>query len=302
MAKARPRFDAQSALDGLLGPGGAGELTRRDQLQLIPLDQLSPTPHQPRATFTEESLQDLADSIRHNGLLQPILVRVQPGGYEIVAGERRWRASKMAGLEAIAAYVRELDDQQASAASAVENLMRENLNPIEEVEAKRRIAALTLGVPDSEVMSRMRRLLDHPEEDPEGVAGLEHAFGRLGGEKWQSFLRNKGRVLNLPDDVVAAVRGGLDYRKGLVIGGVESSRERNRLLKLAAEGATVQQLRGHLHPTAPPHEQQRREVAQLLTRKAAWKTLDEGQQARVNDLVEELEILLRGVAGKKVRR
>lgn len=302
MAKARPRFDAQNALDGLLGPGGVGELTRRDQLQLIPLDQLSPTPHQPRATFTEDSLQDLADSIRRNGLLQPILVRAQPEGYEIVAGERRWRAAKLAGLQAIAAYVRELDDEQAAAASAVENLLRENLNPIEEVEAKRRIAALTLGVPDSEVMTRMRRLLDRPEEDPDGVAGLEHAFARLGGEKWQSFLRNKGRILNLPEDVKVAIRGGLDYRKGLAIGSVSSSRERNRLLKLAAEGATVQQLREHLRPGALPSEQKRRDVARLLTQKAAWKALDETQQARVDDLIGELENLLRGTGGGKAKR
>lgn len=299
---AKPRFNAQKTLDDLLGPAGASELTRRDQLQLIPLEQLSPTPHQPRSTFTPESLQDLADSIRHNGLLQPILARVTPRGYEIVAGERRWRAAQLAGLQVVPTYVRELDDQQAAAASAVENLLREDLNPIEEVEAKRRIAALTLGVPDHEVMTRLRRLLDHPGEDPEGVTGLDHAFARLGGEKWQSFVRNKGRILNLPDDVKTAVRAGLDYRKALVIGGVASARERGKLLKLAAGGATVQQLREQLRPDALPREQRRRDLARLLGRKAAWTRLDTAQQTRADELVDELQALLQGAGGSKARR
>lgn len=261
---AKRKFDATATLDALLGPAGAGNLISQDQLRMLDVRQLTPTPHQPRTTFTEASLRELAESIRENGVLQPILVRTTPSGLEIVAGERRWRAAQLAGLTTIPAYVRDLDDQQAAAASAVENLIREDLNPIEEVEAKRRIAALALGIPEDQVMTRLRRLLDKPEEDPDGVRELDTAFGRLGGEKWQSFLRNKGRILNLPEDVKEAVRGGLDYRKALVIGGAGDAEERRRLLALASDGATVQALHDAQKPQHTQREAQIKAVARAL--------------------------------------
>lgn len=292
MVSHKRRFDAKGTLNALLGPEGASELTSRDQLRLVPLAQLIPTPHQPRSSFTPESLAELADSIRENGVLQPILIRPQGEGFEIVAGERRWRAAQLAGLGTIPAYIRDLNDEQAAAASAVENLIREDLNPVEEVEAKRRIAALTLGVADEEVMTRLRRLLDHPEEDPQGIANLNHAFGRLGGEKWESFVRNKGRILNLPEDVREAIKSGLDYRKGLLIGSVASAKERGKLLKLAAAGETVQQLRTRLKPAQAQPDQRWKEIAQRLGKKKWSDGLSAQEQARVDQLLDELQTLL----------
>jgi ParB family chromosome partitioning protein len=291
---ARRRFDAASALGALLGPGGAADLTSHDQLRTLALDSLFPTPYQPRGDFDEASLQDLAASIRENGVLQPILVRPAAQGYEIVAGERRWRAARLAGLAELPAYIRDLTDDQAAAASAVENLLREDLNPVEEVEAKRRIAALALGVPDDEVMTRLRQLLDHPEQDPEGVAGLDAAFARLGGEKWQSFLRNKGRVLNLPADVKAAIRSGLDYRKALVVGTVPDEAGRARLLSLAREGATVAALTeaARPRPTPEPAERRRQAVVRSLGQKRLLAALPGERRARVEELLDELDRLL----------
>ncbi|WP_102127019.1 ParB/RepB/Spo0J family partition protein [Deinococcus planocerae] len=292
---ARRRFDASATLSALLGPDGAADLTSRDQLRALPLDALSPTPYQPRGEFDGASLEDLAGSIRENGVLQPVLVRPREGGgYEIVAGERRWRAARLAGLSEIPAYIRDLTDDQAAAASAVENLLREDLNPVEEVEAKRRIAALALGLPDEEVMTRLRHLLDHPEEDPEGVSQLDAAFARLGGEKWQSFLRNKGRVLNLPPDVKAAVRQGLDYRKALAVGGVADARERARLLTLAREGATVAALTEAARPRRGegPAEGRRQAIVRTLGRKRFLTALPGERRVRVEELLEELDRLL----------
>ncbi|MFC4425050.1 ParB/RepB/Spo0J family partition protein [Deinococcus navajonensis] len=289
---AKRRFDASATLDALLGPGGASELASPDQLRMLEISDLRPTPHQPRTTFTEDSLRELAESIRENGVLQPILVRATPTGLEIVAGERRWRAAQLAGLQILPAFVRELSDEQAAAASAVENLVREDLNPIEEVEAKRRIAALALGIPEDQVMTRLRRLLDRPEEDPHGVQQLDTAFGRLGGEKWQSFLRNKGRILNLPADVKDAVRAGLDYRKALVIGAVGDARERRRLLTLAHDGATVQALREAQKPLPDTRAQQAHAVARALGQKRLLERLSPNVQARVDKLVAELHDLL----------
>lgn len=291
---AKRRFDAAGTLDALLGPAGATELTSRDQLTMMNLAELSPTPHQPRTSFDEASLLELAENIRQNGVLQPILVRPTRTGHEIVAGERRWRAAKLAGLTTLPVYLRELDDQQAAAASAVENLMREDLNPVEEVEAKRRIAALTLGIPEGEVFARLRLLLDKPESDLEGVNQLNLAFGRLGGEKWESFLKNKARLLNLPDDVKQAIRQGLDYRKALVIGGVGDSEERLRLIRLAQDGASVQMLRDSLKPVTDVHEERRRTVIRALGQQRVMARLNEQERAKVERLLGQLELILKG--------
>jgi len=292
------RFNAAGTLDALLGPSGATELTSRDQLTMMNLADLSPTPHQPRTSFDETSLQELAENIHQNGVLQPILVRPTANGHEIVAGERRWRAAKLAGLTSIPVYLRELDDHQAAAASAVENLMREDLNPVEEVEAKRRIAALTLGVSESEVFARLRLLVSKPDSDPEGVTQLTLAFSRLGGEKWESFLKNKARLLNLPEDVKQAIRAGLDYRKALVIGGVEEKEKRLWLIRLAQDGASVQALKDALNPTKDDREQRRRNVIRALGQQKVIGALSEKDRGRVERLLGELELLLK-VKGEK---
>ncbi|MFP5357447.1 MAG: ParB/RepB/Spo0J family partition protein [Gammaproteobacteria bacterium] len=107
-----------------------------DELRDLPLEQLGPGRHQPRRHFDDEALTQLADSIRAQGVVQPIVVRQAGAGrYEIVAGERRWRAAKLAGLKRIPAVVRALDERGAMAAALVENIQRADLNPLEEAEA-----------------------------------------------------------------------------------------------------------------------------------------------------------------------
>jgi ParB family chromosome partitioning protein len=109
------------------------------QLRMLPIDQLSPSPLQPRTVFDEAELEELAQSIRQNGILQPILVRQRGGGFEIIAGERRWRAAQRAGLHEMPAILRQLDDDEALELALVENLQREDLNPLEEAEAYQRL-------------------------------------------------------------------------------------------------------------------------------------------------------------------
>ncbi len=106
----------------------------QDELQVteVSLDEVVPCSKQPRKTFNEESLKELADSIKEHGLLQPILVRMVDDNYEIIAGERRWRAAKIAGLEFIPALVRDLEDKEVAEISLIENLQREDLPVIEE--------------------------------------------------------------------------------------------------------------------------------------------------------------------------
>ncbi len=115
-------------------PGG------RDRLRNLPLDQIVPGPYQPRSVFDTERLQELAESIRQQGVIQPIVVRAKDNGdFELIAGERRWRAAKLAGIEHIPAILRKVPDEIAIAMALVENIQREDLNPIEEATALRRL-------------------------------------------------------------------------------------------------------------------------------------------------------------------
>ncbi len=118
----------------------ASEASDRDSLKSLPLDLISPGPFQPRSIFDADRLQELAESIRHQGVIQPIIVRAKgENNYELIAGERRWRAAQMAGIENIPAIVRKVPDEIAIAMALVENIQREDLNPIEEATALRRL-------------------------------------------------------------------------------------------------------------------------------------------------------------------
>jgi ParB family chromosome partitioning protein len=162
--------------------GAAG--SPADDIRRLPIDLLDPSPFQPRMNFDEEMLRDLAESIRTQGVLQPILVRPHPdvpGRYQIIAGERRWRAAGIAGLHEIPVICRELNDMQSAAAAMVENLQRENLNPIEEAEG-------------------YQRLID--------TLGLTHeALGSV-VSKSRAHVGNIMRLLGLPESVRDEVRGG----------------------------------------------------------------------------------------------
>ncbi|HWB29664.1 MAG TPA: ParB/RepB/Spo0J family partition protein [Vicinamibacterales bacterium] len=106
----------------------------------IDIDLLTPNPRQPRTSIDEGTLEELAQSIRSNGVIQPILVRPSGGRYEIVAGERRWRAAQRAGLLKVPVTIREIDDASLLQVALIENIQREDLNPIEEAQAYRRLA------------------------------------------------------------------------------------------------------------------------------------------------------------------
>jgi len=127
-------------LDALLADVAQTEGVADDSLQYFPLTSIQPGKYQPRVDMSQESLDELADSIRAQGLVQPIVVRpVEDGVYEIIAGERRWRACQLAGLETIPALVRDVPDRNAIAMALIENIQRENLNPMEEANALHRL-------------------------------------------------------------------------------------------------------------------------------------------------------------------
>ena len=118
-------------LGALLSVDGIPE-TQKDSVVELKINDISPNSEQPRKRFNEEALQELADSIKENGVIQPIIVAKRGTGYRIVAGERRWRASRLAGLKVIPAIVRDLTDQQTMEQALIENIQRQDLNPLEE--------------------------------------------------------------------------------------------------------------------------------------------------------------------------
>src|SRR5262245_38461846 len=147
----------------------------------LPIDAIAPNPQQPRRDFDEEPLRELSESLKRSGILQPIVVRRFGQGYQLVVGERRWRAARMAGLEKVPAVIREVTDAQSLELALVENLLREDLNPMEEAEAYHRL----LGE------------FDWTQED------LAQRVG-----KDRSTVANCLRLLRLPDDIQADLRSG----------------------------------------------------------------------------------------------
>ena len=183
-------------LDFFLSGSGEAAASSEDSLAQIQISHLEPSPHQPRSEFSEGELAGLAKSIQATGILQPILVRKigkKKDRYEIIAGERRWRAAKQAGLERIPAVVRSITDEMAAVFGLVENLQRADLNAIEKAKAFRRIQSLTkssqedvarqVGLERSTVANFLR-LLDLPEEVQahvsRGTLSMGHARALLG--------------------------------------------------------------------------------------------------------------------------
>ncbi|WCE05475.1 ParB/RepB/Spo0J family partition protein [Pseudoxanthomonas sp. JBR18] len=163
-------------LEALLGPKGAEtpptEVQPGETLRTVPVGELQPGRYQPRQAMDPAKLDELADSIRAQGVIQPIVARaVDTGGYEIVAGERRWRASQLAGLAEVPVVVRELDDRTVIAMALIENIQREDLNPLEEAQSLQRLInefSLTHGQAAEAVgrsraaVSNLLRLLELP--------------------------------------------------------------------------------------------------------------------------------------------
>jgi ParB family transcriptional regulator, chromosome partitioning protein len=253
---------AKSATQRGMGRGLAAILSvsegasEPDELRELPLELIEPNPHQPRATFDDAALQALADSIGVNGVLQPVLVRpLQSGRYELVAGERRWRAARIAELETIPALVRDRDDDAASLELAlVENMAREDLNPVEEARA---CAALVeeLGLTREDVGRRVGRS--------------------------RVAVSNLLRLLDLPDDAIALLEAGdLSEGHGRALLLAEDHAERRRLARTAvAQGWSVRTL-----------EERAREAngAPTATRRRSPRPLHPDQEAAVAETTRTL--------------
>ena len=188
----------------------------RERVQLVRVERLRPCPLQPRKDFTPETLRELADSIRERGIVQPLIVRERGGSFEIIAGERRWRAAQLAGLTEVPIISREADDRAVLELALIENLQRENLNPIEEA----------LGY---------AQLIGNFELTQEEVAG------KVG--KSRAAVANALRLLKLAPALQTSVREGrLSVGHAKVILGLESAdQQQTAAAKVMKEGLSVRQ-------------------------------------------------------------
>ena len=164
--------DGFSVLEAGRAEMGTKHSSKAIEVVRVPLAKVIPNPYQPRKTFDEDGLQDLAASIAQYGVLQPLLVRKHGNGYEIIAGERRYQASKLAGLEELPVIIKEVNDEEMLALALIENLQRSDLNPVEEAKGYRQLIdasgmtqeALSKAVSKSRsAITNSLRLLDLPE-------------------------------------------------------------------------------------------------------------------------------------------
>ena len=212
---AEPNRGMGRGLAALLTPSTTGGGASDRDLRQVPVELIAPNPRQPRQDFDEASLLELAGSLGERGLLQPVLVRPAAAGtYELIAGERRWRAARLAGLDTIPALVRVEDDAQSLELALIENMAREDLNPIEEARA----CALLV----------------------EELGLTREAIGRRVGRS-RVAVSNLLRLLDLPDEALELLaRGELTEGHGRAILMAHGHDERRRLARAAyAEGWNV---------------------------------------------------------------
>jgi ParB family chromosome partitioning protein len=204
---APPRRGLGQGLALLLGepqarPGGS--------LREIPIQQITPNPRQPRARIDEERFAELVESVRHDGIVQPLLVREVGDGWELIAGERRWRAAQAAGLPTVPALVREVDDRTSLALALVENIVRADLDPIEQARGYARL---------------------------QDEFGLSHADVALAVGRSRTTVANATRLLGLPDEVLELIeRGELTEGHGRALLQIEGQDERREAARSVVAG------------------------------------------------------------------
>ena len=197
-------------LEALLGPVSRQQAEAQGTLLELPMDAIRPNPYQPRVHMDEAALQELVASLKTSGLLQPVVVRVHGGGYQIIAGERRWRAAQQLGWRKIPAVVKEADDRTLLTLALVENLQRDQLSAIEAARS-------------------YQRLIDEFQASPAEV-------GELVG-KDRSTVANALRLLKLPVDVRELVDGGqLSEGHARALLGLNDQAQMSRLARDAVAG------------------------------------------------------------------
>jgi len=270
----------------------------------VPLDKIVLPATQPRRYFDDSAMQSLVESVKRDGILQPLLVRLVKDKYELVAGERRYKAAQSAGLTEVPVTIRSMSDEQAVQYALVENLQREDLNPIEETEGILQLLALALRVEPAEVSPLLYRMENEAKgKITRNVSGnseastVEKVFAQLGRMNWQSFVRTRLPLLKVPDDILEALRAGrIEYTKALEIAKLEPEEDRTELLEAAIEiPLSLSQIKEQVKAKKPavelPPLQSRLEATYKKAKKSkVWENPQ--KREKLESLLAELEALV----------
>ncbi|MBW4611982.1 MAG: ParB/RepB/Spo0J family partition protein [Desmonostoc vinosum HA7617-LM4] len=273
----------------------------------LPIDQIRLPLKQPRRYLDPHKLAQLVKSISEYGLLEPVLVRPLPNGeYELVAGERRLRAAREAGLVEIPIVSHNLDKKQALQVALIENLQREDLNPVEETEAVLDLLALSLEIDTSEVVSILHQSFNTKQRGQElnqnvliQIEKIESVLSELGRFNAGTFRSSRLPLLNLPDDTLSAIRRGeIEYTKAQVIARLKSEQQRSELLKIAiVENLTLSEIKAKVKELKSEIEVKPERIlierfvriSKHLRQKKLWSDIHKTE--RISQLLDELEKL-----------
>ena len=268
-----------------------------------------PTKRQPRRYFDPDKMSQLVTSVKEHGILEPVLVRPLPGGnYELIAGERRFRAAQEVGLTALPIVSREFSDQEALQVALMENLQRDDLNPIEETEAVLELLAIALDTTIEEVKSviyQAANAKNRRQELKENVSlqleKIESYLAALGRFNLESFRSSRLPLLNLPFNLLEALREGrLEYTKARTIARVKDEQQRDELLEHAIAQALslndikakVKESKAEPDSEATPEQVLVGRIGQLTKRLKKSKACnDRKKRDRITKLLDELERL-----------
>jgi ParB family chromosome partitioning protein len=295
----KPRVKRLKGLDNLFGEEPL-------PIPSLPIEQIALPLKQPRRYFDPEKLERLVQSVREHGILEPLLVRpLSEGNYELVAGERRYRAAQTVGLQEVPVVVKALNEREALQLALIENLQREDLSAFEETEGIVQLLALQLECPVYDVPKALYRLQNERLSSKSNgnvtinaeAEAVEQVFAGLGLMTWQSFIRNRLPLLNLPEDILEALRQGqIAYTKATVLARIEDEQERQNLLQEAiASSLSLNQIRERLKaiqpPTEPPPLATRMETIYKLAKKRhVWD--DPKKRQKIESLLAQLEELI----------
>lgn len=286
-----------------------------DAKTVLPIEQIHRKPEQVRRYFDPEKMEHLIHSIQEHGILENLVVRPlagQPDQYELVAGERRYRAAQAAALTEVPVMILDLTDQEALHITLVENLQREDLNPVEETEGILQLLAIQLNMAVSDVVSTLYRMqnevtrnLTHNIVVQEQKDIIEKTFYVLGRMSWQSFVKHRLPLRNLPDEILTALQQGqIAYTKAQAIAKIKDPSQRQALLQTAiSEQLSLAQIKSEIgklpatkkNKNTKPSLRDRMDAAYKLAKKSKiWD--DPKQQGRLEKLLSELETLLNGTS------
>jgi len=270
----------------------------------IPIDQVTLPTTQPRRYFDPQAMQSLVESVKSEGILQPLLVRPVGEKYEVIAGERRYRAAQEAELTQVPVTIREMTDDQAVQYALVENLQREDLNPVEETEGILNLLALRLECDTALVSSKLYRMENEAKgKITRNVSGnsepetIEQVFASLGRINWQSFVRTRLPLLKLPADILEALRAErLEYTKAKAIAQIKDETERKALLEDAiASSLSLSHIKERVKATQPlaeppPLAARMATTYQLAKKQKVWD--DPKKRKKLESLLSQIEALL----------